>query len=188
MIPRIKLHKKLTCICNDVTGKGSSASTTHSCVTSNNIRTINKDVNPDFPSNSADHQENHDETKKNLPEKTQEGAPNNIFFDVDCKEMANIEDIFEKKFLDKDYNIKDEVHDLLERLPWICGDYEPIGENWAIPYSHMLITVDGDVQKSDEDLKKEIDEIFKWRHQNLSNFDVNFTKNQRFDIYQIFVL
>ncbi|XP_046864194.1 uncharacterized protein LOC124458165 [Xenia sp. Carnegie-2017] len=41
--------------------KGSSASTTHSCVTSNNIRTINKDVNPDILSNSADHQENHDE-------------------------------------------------------------------------------------------------------------------------------
>ncbi|XP_046863790.1 uncharacterized protein LOC124457610 [Xenia sp. Carnegie-2017] len=61
MIPRIKLHKKFTCIWNDVTQKWSSASTTHSCVTSNNIRTINKDVNPDIPSNSADHQENHDE-------------------------------------------------------------------------------------------------------------------------------
>ncbi|XP_046848478.1 uncharacterized protein LOC124442027 isoform X2 [Xenia sp. Carnegie-2017] len=61
MIPRIKLHKKFTCIWNDVTQKGSSASTTYSCVTSNNIRTINKDVNPDITSNSADHQENHDE-------------------------------------------------------------------------------------------------------------------------------
>ncbi|XP_046864307.1 uncharacterized protein LOC124458307 isoform X2 [Xenia sp. Carnegie-2017] len=61
MIPRIKLRKKFTCIWNDVTQKGSSASTRHSCVTSNNIRTINKDVNPDIPSNSADHQENHDE-------------------------------------------------------------------------------------------------------------------------------
>ncbi|XP_046841543.1 uncharacterized protein LOC124435577 isoform X2 [Xenia sp. Carnegie-2017] len=61
MIPRIKLRKKFTCIWNDVTQKGSSASTRHSYVTSNNIRTINKDVNPDIPSNSADHQENRDE-------------------------------------------------------------------------------------------------------------------------------
>lgn len=45
-------------------------------------------------------------------------------------------------------------------MSWICDDNGTVGKYRVTPYPHLCITVDGDEGKSDEDLKKEIDEIF----------------------------
>ncbi|XP_046857851.1 uncharacterized protein LOC124451272 [Xenia sp. Carnegie-2017] len=64
------------------------------------------------------------------------------------------------KFLDEDYNIRKEIEEKFKSLSWICDDNGTVGKYRVTPYPHLCITVDGDEGRPDEDLKKEIDEIF----------------------------
>ncbi|XP_046858125.1 uncharacterized protein LOC124451511 [Xenia sp. Carnegie-2017] len=66
------------------------------------------------------------------------------------------------QFLDEHYNIKKDVHEKFKSISWICGNYGTVRKNKVISYPHLYITVDGVEERSDEDLKKEIDTIFEW--------------------------
>ncbi|XP_046857862.1 uncharacterized protein LOC124451283 [Xenia sp. Carnegie-2017] len=69
---------------------------------------------------------------------------------------------FKSQFLDERYNIKKDVHEKFKSLSWICGNYGTVIKNKVISYPHLYITVDGYEERSDEDLKNQIDQTFEW--------------------------
>ncbi|XP_046847971.1 uncharacterized protein LOC124441537 [Xenia sp. Carnegie-2017] len=80
------------------------------------------------------------------------GASNDLFNSDD-------DHLFEKMFLDDEYDIKEDVHIKLKSLLWMRGIYGKVGPNEKLPYFHLFITVDYK-NVHEAELKDKIDEMF----------------------------
>ncbi|XP_046858460.1 uncharacterized protein LOC124451899 [Xenia sp. Carnegie-2017] len=58
------------------------------------------------------------------------------------KYVTNNNEVFKEKFLNDDYNIRDEIVNTLQRFVWINGPVGMADPNQEIPYEHLFITVD----------------------------------------------
>ncbi|XP_046859201.1 uncharacterized protein LOC124452658 isoform X2 [Xenia sp. Carnegie-2017] len=100
--------------------------------------------------------------------------------DVDSKKASSMDDIFENEFLDEDYNMKEKVHDVFKSLSWICEGYGTVGLNEKMPYPHLFVTVENHEGKSEEILKKEIDDKFGWNASEYIEFKSKSLRTPRF--------
>ncbi|XP_046850909.1 uncharacterized protein LOC124444359 [Xenia sp. Carnegie-2017] len=71
-------------------------------------------------------------------------------------------EVFKEKFLNDDYNIRDEIVNTLQRLVRINGPAGIAVPNQEIPYEHLFITVDKKEKKLEDNIKKKIDSKFGW--------------------------
>ncbi|XP_046844986.1 uncharacterized protein LOC124438814 [Xenia sp. Carnegie-2017] len=79
-----------------------------------------------------------------------------------CTKWVNNVEVFKDRFLDEEYNLRDDIHDILKNLPWVCEAYGLLGPNENMPYEHLYVTVDNVERKSKDILRKEIDDVFGW--------------------------
>ncbi|XP_046858456.1 uncharacterized protein LOC124451895 [Xenia sp. Carnegie-2017] len=76
--------------------------------------------------------------------------------------VTNNNEVFKEKLLNDDYNIRDEIVNILQRFKWINGPVGTADPNQEIPYEHLFITVDKREKMSEEQIKEEIDNEFEW--------------------------
>ncbi|XP_046845166.1 uncharacterized protein LOC124439016 isoform X2 [Xenia sp. Carnegie-2017] len=108
-----------------------------------------------------------------------------VYEDIDEEPeySSNNTEVFKDKFLDEDYNIRDDIHDILKNFSWICGAYGIVSPNKNFAFEHLYITVDNQKNYPESILTKEIDDIFGWEASNYIELKFMPKKHQRFDHY-----
>ncbi|XP_046851638.1 interferon-induced very large GTPase 1-like isoform X2 [Xenia sp. Carnegie-2017] len=77
--------------------------------------------------------------------------------------VTDTNEVFKEKFLNDDYNIRDEIVNTLQSFVRINGAVRISVPNQEIPYEHLFITVDKQEKMLEDNIKKRIDSKFGWK-------------------------
>ncbi|XP_046845395.1 uncharacterized protein LOC124439211 isoform X2 [Xenia sp. Carnegie-2017] len=99
-----------------------------------------------------------------------------------CVISSNYEEVFRDMFLDEDYNIRDDIHDIFKLVFGIHGAYGIVNKdkNKNMPFEHLYVTVHEQERIYEEILKERIDKEFGWKASTFIEFRRTSSSSFRF--------